>query len=91
MSKVEPVIIDVREPAEFATGHVNDAINLPLGTLSYSAERMAIAKDTPIVTYCNSGRRSGQAVRALEQLGYTNVTNGISQAHVETSFSRPEL
>lgn len=77
------VIIDVREPFEYAAGHVSGALNMPLEQLSEKVSAAAIKPDTPIVTYCRSGGRAGQAVEVLRELGYTNVTNGINQANVE--------
>ena len=64
-------IIDVRTAEEFDTGHIKDAINIPvdmIGTLNYD-------KDTLLIVYCASGVRSLQAFNELNKLGYTNVYN----------------
>ena len=64
-------IIDVRSKEEFDTGHIKDAINIPvdiIDTLSYD-------KNTTIIVYCASGVRSLQAFNELKKLGYTNVYN----------------
>ncbi|MBM3260181.1 MAG: rhodanese-like domain-containing protein [Candidatus Sericytochromatia bacterium] len=60
----EAVLVDVREPAEFAEGHVEGAVLAPLGTLGAWAAQHP--KDRPVVLVCKSGRR---ATKAAEQLG----------------------
>lgn len=81
------VIIDVREPQEYAGGHVDGAVNVPLMSLAQGATALAdIAKDEQIIVYCNSGNRSGQATNALKRQGYTNVINGINQPTVKSHY-----
>jgi phage shock protein E len=67
-------IIDVRTPQEFAAGHVQGAINIPYERIGAGiASIRGIAKESPVVLYCRSGRRSAIAKRQLEGLGYRNV------------------
>ena len=67
------MFIDVREPNEFANGHLVNAKNIPLSELR---ERMhEIPKDVPVYVHCRSAQRSYNAVMALENSGYTNVYN----------------
>ncbi|MFD0897289.1 FAD-dependent oxidoreductase [Loigolactobacillus binensis] len=67
------LIIDVREPDEYEDGHVLSAINIPM---SEFRDRLAeIPRDQPVYIHCLSGQRSYNVVRALMQLGYTNVYN----------------
>ncbi len=81
MSKV---IIDVREPFEYKMGHVAGSINLPPSALMAGAPALAeVPKDVELVVYCRSGARSNASMHYLRQLGFTNVTNGINQGHVE--------
>ncbi|HEX9153259.1 MAG TPA: rhodanese-like domain-containing protein [Candidatus Saccharimonadales bacterium] len=84
----KPIIIDVREPEEYAAGHVDGAINMPPHELSrlgqHANELTGVPKETPIIVYCRSGSRSNVAMTMLIQAGYTNVTNGINQDHIET-------
>lgn len=68
------LLIDVRTPGEFSQGHLTDAANLPLNTVDTAFANMD--KDTPIVVYCRSGNRSGQAMSYLKQAGFTQVHNG---------------
>ena len=65
-------LVDVRTPAEFAAGHLPGAINIPVQEL---ADRLAELqpKDTPVVLYCRSGRRSSTAARTLKSAGFAAV------------------
>ena len=68
------MLLDVRTPQEYGDGHIPGSRNVPLQTL----DRVhAVAEDlsVPLFVYCYSGARSRQAVQALRQMGYTNVTN----------------
>ena len=68
------LVVDVRTPGEFASGHHPRAVNIPVDQV-----RSRIAefgdKKKPVVVYCASGNRSGRAKQALESAGYTQVTN----------------
>lgn len=67
------LIIDVREPDEYAAGHIKSAINIPV---SEFRERLdEFPRDKTIYIHCFSGQRSYNVVRALINLGYTNVYN----------------
>lgn len=75
--------IDVREPSEFASGHLGGAINIPLGSIGNGNNELEkIAKDARVVVYCRSGGRAGQAKEQLQAMGYTNVENGINQEEI---------
>ena len=78
------LLVDVREPDEYAQGHVPGSVNLPLSRIR-SAEDVLTDYDAPLFVYCLSGGRSGQAVSTLTRMGYTAVTNigGISSYHGE--------
>jgi rhodanese-related sulfurtransferase len=67
------VLIDVREPREFATGHVPRAVNVPLGTLATKLGRLDPAAETYVI--CQSGNRSRSAVKLLVRTGFTSVYN----------------
>jgi rhodanese-related sulfurtransferase len=75
-------LVDVRTPAEFASGSVKGAVNIPLETL---ANQLAKFKDKKsIVVFCRSGGRSGQAKSILEQNGFQNVINGGTWQNVKS-------
>jgi rhodanese-related sulfurtransferase len=72
----ETKFVDVRTEQEFAMAHVRDAINIPLHTIPVNADKIKDLGKKPIVFYCLSGNRSGQAVNYLRQQGMENVYNG---------------
>ena len=67
------IILDVRTPAEFAQGHIPNAINIPNETIGTEEIPQLPNKKQVIFVYCRSGNRSKQAAEKLVQLGYTNV------------------
>ncbi len=67
----EHLLIDVRTPQEYNSGHIAGAINIPLQELS--ARQSEIPQDTPLVLYCRSGNRSAQAANLLERNGYSSI------------------
>lgn len=68
------LVVDVRTPEEFAQGHLDNAINIPLDTVETGFAH--IAKDSSIVVYCRSGNRSSMAMQSLVQQGFINIHNG---------------
>lgn len=86
---MKPIIIDVREPIEYKTGHVEGAINIPPSELMAGAKQLyGIAKDTPMVLYCHSGSRSNVSIQILHSRGYTDLTNGINRQQVEAKYGK---
>lgn len=80
-------IIDVREPEEYATGHVDGALNISASEFVNGTNKLNdLPKDSPIVVYCRSGSRSNVAMQFLMQMGFSNVTNGINKDQVEARF-----
>ena len=68
------VLLDVREEAEYITGHAVDAVLLPLRERdAASASEVIPSQDTSVLVYCRSGRRSREAALILAELGYTEV------------------
>lgn len=65
-------VIDVRTPAEFAAGHVPGAVNVPYDEIGRRSAELG-PPSTPLVLYCRSGRRSGIAVAALKEKGFTRL------------------
>lgn len=81
------VFVDVREPDEFAGGHVNGAINIPPAELMTGAHKLdSTAKDESIIVYCRTGSRSAVAIHMLKELGFTNLKNGINQDYVNKNY-----
>ncbi len=77
----KPVLLDVREPAEFALLHIRGSINVPRGVLEQSCEwdydetvpLLASGREQDIVVICRSGYRSVLAADMMQQMGFTRV------------------
>ena len=71
----EIVWVDVRSAEEYAAGHVAEAANIPHTEIVERIGEVTDDKDATLYLYCRSGRRSGIAATALEEAGFTNVSN----------------
>ena len=69
----KPYLLDVREPWEFAQGHLAEATLIPLGELE--ARVGEVPRERPVLAICQSGQRSLAAAAYLMQLGYPEVAN----------------
>lgn len=78
------IIIDVRTPEEFVTGHVGSAVNLPLDQIA-AGIFPDVDLGEKIVLYCRSGGRAENAKQILEFNGYTHVTNAGGLHDVSTN------
>ncbi len=78
-----PLLLDVREPAEFAALHIPGSINVPRGVLEQSCEwdydetvpELAAGRQREIVVICRSGKRSVLAADVMQQMGFANVVS----------------
>jgi rhodanese-related sulfurtransferase len=78
-----PLLLDVREPAEFAALHIPGSINVPRGILEQSCEwdydetvpQLAAGREREIVVICRSGKRSVLAAEVMQQMGFKNVVS----------------
>jgi rhodanese-related sulfurtransferase len=68
-----PVLVDVREPYEFAEGHVPGAVNIPLASLGGRLKELDPTAETIVI--CRSGHRSATAAKLLKRAGFTDVHN----------------
>jgi len=64
-------LVDVRQPSEYSSGHIPNAINIPLQTLVTNLDK--IPGDRPVILYCATGYRTAMGVMTLQMLGHTNV------------------
>ena len=67
------VMIDVRTPVEFSEGHIAEAINIDFQNPNFETEIEKLDKSKNYFVYCQSGNRSGQAVRKIQSLGFKNI------------------
>ena len=74
------IVVDVRRPSEFASGHIPGAVNIPNESIGSSAPASLPEKDRLILVHCLSGARSRAAASKLAAMGYSNVLDfgGIS-------------
>lgn len=75
MVKAGGLLLDVRTPEEFAAGHIEGAVNIPVHELEGKLAAVPAKKDQPVVVYCRSGHRSESAKGILEKAGFTKVKN----------------
>ena len=69
------VVLDVRTPGEFATGHIENAINIDVEGMTFDSEIAKLDKNVEYAVYCRSGRRSVVATEKMAEAGFTKLTN----------------
>lgn len=82
LMKEGAVILDVRTKGEFAAGHIEGSVNIPVDQLPNSGHRLP-NKEKAIITCCASGMRSASAKSMLQSYGYTSVYNGGSWSSLQ--------
>lgn len=76
MQQKGAVVVDVREPHEYAAGHIPGAYNIPKDTVLSNADLTALKdQQIPIMVYCRSGGRAGDVLDALAEDGFSYVMN----------------
>ena len=71
----QAVLLDVRTPDEYRSGHVDNALLAPHDSISQTITGIAPDKNQIIYLYCRSGHRAGIALNTLKTMGYTRVVN----------------
>ena len=69
------VLLDVRTERERTAGYIGGSVWIPRGVLEFKIQSVCKEADTDIVVYCRKGGRSNLAVKTLQELGYTHVSN----------------
>ena len=82
------VIIDVRTPDEFASGHLEGALNIDVQSADFAARIQSLDPDAPYIVYCRSGARAGNAIAQMSQLGIDDAVNagGVGNASEATGI-----
>jgi rhodanese-related sulfurtransferase len=75
INREDALLLDVREPAEYAKGHILGAKNVPLVDLERRAAEFDKHKAKPVIVVCDSGNRATRAVAALKTRGFAKVVN----------------
>ena len=81
-SREGPLLLDVRSPGEYASGHLPGAVNIPFDELPGRTEEIAEFRDRGVITYCESGRRAGIAGESLKTAGFREL--GDLQGHMRS-------
>lgn len=80
------LILDVRTPGEFSSGHIKGAVNIQVDQLSHNLDKLK-DKNRVIITCCASGMRSASARGILKSKGYTQVYNGGSWISLQNKIA----
>ncbi|HBD64908.1 MAG TPA: rhodanese-like domain-containing protein [Clostridiales bacterium] len=67
------IILDVRTQEEYDSGHIENAVLLPITEIADKSRYLLTDKDAKILVYCRSGNRSASAAKNLIEMGYTDV------------------
>jgi rhodanese-related sulfurtransferase len=92
-----PLVLDVREPAEFALAQIPGSLNVPRGVLEQACEwdfeetvpELAGRKERPIVIVCRSGNRSLLAADVMQRLGFADVVSLKTGVRGWNDFEQP--
>ncbi len=91
------ILLDVREPGEFATLHIPGSVNVPRGVLEQSCEwdydetlpELAAGRESEIVVICRSGKRSALAADVMRQMGFSSVSSLKTGVRGWNDFEQP--
>lgn len=72
---VPHTLIDVREPAEWKAGHIDNSVPMSSGIVAFKINEVVPDKSSMVALYCATGGRSSACAQLLAQMGYTNVKN----------------
>ena len=75
INREDALVLDVREPAEFAKGHILGARNVPLGDFERRAAELDKHKAKPVIVTCDSGSRATRVIEGLKTRGFARVVN----------------
>ncbi len=75
INREDALVLDVREPTEFAGGHLLGAKNMPLASVEARAGELDKHKAKPVIVVCADGGRASKAALILREKGFANVVN----------------
>lgn len=75
MNRSNVLILDVRDEAEFAAGHISNAKHIPVAELENRIKEIQRFKDKPVIVNCQGGVRSSKACAVLRKLEFTQLNN----------------
>lgn len=74
-AKKRVVVMDIRTPAEFAEGHLPNAVNVDFLDSSFQKNIQALDRGKKYLVYCRTGKRSLKAVDQMKEMGFVNITH----------------
>jgi rhodanese-related sulfurtransferase len=76
INREDALVVDVRDPGEYGSGHILGAKNVPLSRIDAGGAEIAPKrKDKPVIVYCDTGNRSQKAAAALRNQGFGRAVN----------------
>lgn len=75
LNRSKPLVLDVRDATEFATGHMQGAKNIPVAELASRLKEIEKFKDKPVLVYCQKGMRAKTACGILKAQQFTQLNN----------------
>ena len=69
------VVLDVRTPEEFASGHIPDAVNIDVSASDFASRVGALDADANYAVYCRTGNRSATAMQIMQDAGFGSVAH----------------
>ena len=76
INREDALVVDVRDPGEYGSGHILGAKNVPLSRIDAGGAEIAPKrKDKPVIVYCDTGNRSQKAAAALRNQGFARTVN----------------
>ena len=75
LNRSKPLILDVRDAAEFAAGHIQGAKNIPVAELAGRLKEIEKFKDKPVLVHCQKGMRAKTACGILKAQQFTQLNN----------------
>lgn len=75
INRANAIVLDVRDDAEFANGHITDAKHIPLAQLDARIKEIIRYKDKPVLVSCQAGARSGKACDILRKHEFSKIYN----------------
>jgi rhodanese-related sulfurtransferase len=73
INRQDAVVVDIRDKKDFETGHIVDAIHIPLSNLKQRAVELKKHKTTPVIVVCKLGQHAGEAAKILTEEGHVEV------------------
>lgn len=74
VSQNNAIVLDIRTPQEFNSGHISGAINIDYYDSNFQDNIEKLSRSTPYKIYCNSGNRSASALSLMKQMGFEDVS-----------------